>query len=244
MRCDMVKVIELFSGIGAPRKALENLKINHSVIAFSEIDKYAETSYRAIFNDYVTPNLGDITKISELPECDLLTYGFPCQDISTAGRGEGIKKGTRSGLLLEVKRLLNVAAYKNKLPRILILENVKALIQKKHKSDFDSWLQDLERLGYKNYYQILSAKDYGIPQSRERVFVISILGNHKPYIFHKASELKIKLSDLLESEVDEKYYLKDEKVKEYIMNLKQKDISYLTDEINRSQEKRKFRSPV
>ena len=126
----MLKVVELFAGIGAPRKALNNLNIDHEIVAFSEIDKYAEISYRAIHNDYVTPNLGDITQISELPGCDLITYGFPCQDISIAGYGKGIKEGTRSGLLLEVERLLNITEQNNKLPKYLLMENVAALVSK------------------------------------------------------------------------------------------------------------------
>lgn len=107
-----VKVIELFAGIGAFRQGLENQNIPHKVVAFSEIDKYAVEAYRAIHNDYTTPNLGDIKEIAHLPPCDLLTYGFPCQDISVAGFGKGIKEGTRSGLLLEVERLLDTSAIK------------------------------------------------------------------------------------------------------------------------------------
>lgn len=125
-----VKVIELFAGIGAFRQALKNKNIDHEVVGFSEIDKYAVEAYRAIHDDYITPNLGDITKIEELPSCDLLTYGFPCQDLSIAGHGKGIKQGTRSGLLLEVERLIDITAKKEELPKYLILENVKALVQK------------------------------------------------------------------------------------------------------------------
>ncbi len=95
-----IKVIELFAGIGAFRQALKNQNIDHEIIAFSEIDKYAVEAYRAIHDDYETPNMGDIKEISYLPDCDLLTYGFPCQDISSAGYGRGIKEGTRSGLLI------------------------------------------------------------------------------------------------------------------------------------------------
>ena len=214
-----IKVIELFAGIGAFRQALVNQNINHNVVGFSEIDPYAIEVYRAIHNDYTTPNLGDIKEIKYLPECDLLTYGFPCQDISVAGYGAGIKEGTRSGLLYEVERLLETAKILGTLPKYLILENVKALIQKKHKPDFDIWLGKLEALGYTNYYQVLNAKDYSIPQNRERVFVVSILGEHKPYIFPEKQELKLRLRDLLESEVAENYYLKDEKVQDFLDRL-------------------------
>ena len=217
-----VKVIELFAGIGAFRQALKNKNIDHEVVGFSEIDKYAVESYRAIHDDYISPNLGDITKIEELPICDLLTYGFPCQDLSIAGHGKGIKEGTRSGLLLEVERLIDIAAKKEKLPKYLILENVKALVQKKHRKDFDTWLEKLESLGYANYWQVLNAKDYGIPQNRERVFVVSILGERKPYEFPEKQELKLRLRDLLDNEVPENYYLKDEKVEEFIEKYRDK----------------------
>ena len=189
------------------------------MVAFSEIDKYAIEAYRAIHDDYETPNLGDIKEISHLPNCDLLTYGFPCQDISIAGYGKGIKENTRSGLLIEVERLLDTSAIIGNLPKVLILENVKALVQKKHKSDFDRWLEKLENLGYTNYWQILNAKDYSIPQNRERVFVVSILGEHEPYEFPEKQELKLRLRDLLNDEVPENYYLKDEKVQDFISRL-------------------------
>ena len=217
-----IKVIELFAGIGAFRQALKNQNIPHEVVAFLEIDEYAVEAYRAIHDDYETPNLGDIKDITHLPSCDLLTYGFPCQDLSIAGKGAGIKEGTRSGLLIEVERLLDTSAIIGNLPKVLILENVKALVQKKHKHDFDKWLKKLEDLGYTNYWQVLNAKDYSIPQNRERVFVVSILGEHEAYEFPEKQELELRLSDLLESEVEEKYYLKDEKVKAFLEKYKEK----------------------
>ena len=217
-----IRVIELFAGIGAFRQALKNQNIPHEVVAFSEIDKYAIEAYRAIHNDYETPNLGDIKDITHLPSCDLLTYGFPCQDISIAGYGQGIKEGTRSGLLIEVERLLDASAIIGSLPKVLILENVKALIQKKHRSDFDRWIGKLESLGYTNYWQVLNAKDYGIPQNRERVFVVSILGKHEPYKFPEKQELKLRLRDLLDDEVPENHYLQDEKVKDFLEKYKEK----------------------
>ena len=152
-------------------------------------------------------NLGDICKIKKLPKADLWTYSFPCQDLSTAGRQQGIKKGTRSGLLLEVERLLDTSSKDKELPKYLLLENVKNLVGKNFKPDFDKWLYKLETLGYTNYWQILNAKDYGVPQNRERVFVVSILGKHKTYKFPKPKELNFKLKDMLEDKVDEKYYL-------------------------------------
>lgn len=154
-------------------------------------------------------NLGDICKIKELPKADLWTYSFPCQDLSCAGKQAGIKEGTRSGLLLEVERLLNTANSNKELPKYLLLENVKNLVSKRFKPDFDKWLTKLENLGYTNYWKVLNAKDYGIPQNRERVFVVSILGKNNKYEFPKKKKLKLKLKNILEDKVDEKYYLKD-----------------------------------
>ena len=133
----MVKVNELFAGIGAFRKALERLGIPHEVVGISEIDKYAIQSYEAIYG--ATRNYGDISKVSRLDYADLWTYGFPCQDISVSGLQKGIVKNeTRSGLLYEVQRLLSVAVMYGELPKYLILENVKNLVGKKFKADFDS----------------------------------------------------------------------------------------------------------
>ena len=203
---DNLKVIELFAGIGSQTQALKNIGIDHEVVAISEIDKYAVTSYEAIHGK--VNNLGDITKIQQLPFCDFLTYSFPCQDLSIAGKGAGIKKGTRSGLLFEVERLLLIAKQNDVLPSYLLLENVKNLVSKNHKYDFDNWLKFLESLGYSNFWQVLNAKDYRIPQNRERVFVVSTLKKIN-YKFPKSKQLEIFLKDLLETTVDEKYYLSD-----------------------------------
>ncbi len=207
----MLRVIELFAGIGSQTQALKNIGVEHEVVATSEFDKYANISYKALHGD--VNNLGDITRITGLPKADLWTYSFPCTDISVAGKLEGLEKGsgTRSGLLWEVERLLNVAKENNTLPRYLLLENVKNLIGKRFKADFDSWLLFLQNLGYTNYYKVLNAKHYGVPQNRERVFCVSILGEHKPYEFPKPFELKLRLRDMLEEHVDPKFYISSEK---------------------------------
>lgn len=168
-------VIELFAGIGAQAQALDELNIDHRIVAISEIDPYAETSYRAIHDPKVN-NLGDITKIESLPHCDLMTYSFPCTDISLAGNQAGLSKGsgTRSGLLWEVERLLEDYNNRQDLPKYLLLENVKNLVGKQFKADFDDWRLALELLGYTNYWKVLNAKNYGIPQNRERVIMLSI----------------------------------------------------------------------
>lgn len=166
-----MKLLSLFSGIGAFEKALENLDIEYELVGFSEIDEWAIKSYCRIHNIDDSFNLGDIGKIplSKIPNADLVTYGFPCQDISTAGKLKGINNNTRSGLLFEAERIIN-----HKKPKYAIAENVKNLIGKKFKEDFDNLLKRLDSYGYNSYWKVLNSKDYGIPQSRERVFIVSI----------------------------------------------------------------------
>lgn len=209
-----LRLIELFAGIGSQTQALKNVGVPHTVVAISEIDKNAIKSYTALHGE--TVNLGDIREIRELPEADFWTYSFPCQDISVAGHGAGIKEGTRSGLLLEVERLLKVAAEKGTLPKYLLLENVKNLVSKKFKADFDSWLSFLSSLGYTNYWQVLNAKDYGIPQHRERVFCVSIRGEHTAFVFPEKRELTLRLKDMIDEHVDEKYYLKESTIRSIV----------------------------
>ena len=206
-----LRLIELFAGIGSQTQALTNIGIAHKVVAISEIDKYAIRSYEAMHGK--ANNLGDIRKIEELPDADLWTYSFPCQDISVAGKGAGIKEGTRSGLLFEVERLLRVASEKGTLPKYLLLENVKNLVSKKFKTDFDKWLDFLAELGYTNYWKVLNAKDYGIPQNRERVFCVSIRGEHEPFVFPNPKELTIRLRDMIDEAVDERFYLKESTIR-------------------------------
>ncbi len=206
-----LRLIELFAGIGSQTQALTNIGIAHKVVAISEIDKYAIQSYEAMHG--TANNLGDIRKIEELPDADLWTYSFPCQDISVAGKGAGIKEGTRSGLLFEVERLLRVASEKGTLPKYLLLENVKNLVSKKFKADFDKWLDFLAELGYTNYWKVLNAKDYGIPQNRERVFCVSIRGEHEPFVFPNPKELTIRLRDMIDEAVDERFYLKESTIR-------------------------------
>ena len=209
-----MRLIELFAGIGSQTQALTNIAVPHTVVGISEIDKYAIQSYEAMHGK--VNNFGDIRAIKELPSADLWTYSFPCQDISVAGKGAGIKEGTRSGLLFEVERLLNIANEKGTLPKYLLLENVKNLVSKKFKADFDRWLDFLSALGYTNYWQILNAKDYGIPQNRERVFCVSIRGEHSPFKFPEKQELKLRLRDMIDEVVDEKYYLKESTIRSII----------------------------
>lgn len=202
----MLKLLSLFTGIGAFEKALERLNIDYELVGFSEIDKFAIKSYCAIHNVPENKNLGDITKINidKIPDFDLLTWGFPCQDISIAGRMEGIKKGTRSGLYYEGYKIL-----KAKRPGISITENVKNLTSKRFKEQFETILKDIEELGYNNYWQVLNAKNYSVPQNRERIFIVSIRKDidKNNFVFPSPVELKLKLKDLLEDTVDDKFYL-------------------------------------
>lgn len=209
-----LRLIELFAGIGSQTQALTNIGVPHTVVGISEIDKYAIQSYKAMHGEVT--NFGDIREIRSLPDADLWTYSFPCQDISVAGKGAGIKEGTRSGLLFEVERLLITASENGNLPKYLLLENVKNLVSKKFKADFDRWLYFLSSLGYTNYWQILNAKDYGIPQNRERVFCVSIRGKHNPFKFPEKRELKLRLRDMIDAVVDEKYYLKESTIRSIV----------------------------
>ena len=205
-----MKVLSLFSGIGAFEKALDNLQIPYELAGFSEIDKYAVKSYCAIHSVPESMNLGDITKIDEkaLPkDIDLITYGFPCQDISLAGKQKGMFNDdgtqTRSGLFFEALRVIETTQ-----PRVAIAENVKNLTGKKFKQQFALVLESLDEAGYNNYWKVLNAKDYGIPQNRERVFIISIRKDiDKGYEFPEPFPLKLRLKDMLDDEVDEKFYL-------------------------------------
>lgn len=210
-----MKILELFGGIGACSKALERLGIDYEIADYVEIDKYAVKSFNAIHNTNFEPQ--DICTWDKDLEVDLIMHGSPCQDFSLAGKQAGGDKdsGTRSSLMYETIRIV-----KKLKPKYVIWENVKNLLSKKHRHNFDAYLETMEQLGYTNYYQVLNAKDYGIPQNRERVFTISILGNKK-YEFPVKEELKLKLKDMLEDEVDEKYYLSDRMTQFFIYNEKQ-----------------------
>lgn len=206
MKEEKLKVLSLFSGIGAFEKALTNLSIDYELVGFSEIDKWAIKSYCAIHSVGEDLNLGDVSKIKneDMPSADLVTYGFPCQDISVAGLQKGIKEGTRSGLLYEAERVIKTIK-----PRYAIAENVKNLVGKKHKKDFEELLERLDEYGYNNYWKVLNTKDFGIPQNRERVFIVSIRKDIDNGIFEfpKSIELEIRLKDMLNDEVEKKYFL-------------------------------------
>ena len=218
-----IRLIELFAGVGSQAMALRDLGADFEHYRVVEFDKYAIKSYNAIHGTEF-PTM-DITKIhgSDLGIEDvekftyLMTYSFPCQDLSVAGKGKGMAKGdgTRSGLLWEVERLLNEV---ENLPQVLIMENVPQVHGKKNIADFEEWIKFLKSKGYSNYWQDLNAKNYGVAQNRNRCFMVSILGNYK-YEFPEPIELTKNMKDYLEDEVDEKYYIKNEKADKLIRQL-------------------------
>ena len=217
-----LKVLSLFSGIGAFERALENMHTPYELVAYCEIDKYASRAYSILHDVPETKNLGDITKIdvSKLPtDIDLLTYGFPCQDISVAGRGKGlVHEGTqtRSGLVWDAHKIIEATK-----PKIAICENVKNLVGKKFTTEFKAILDNLEELGYTNYWQVLNACDYGIPQNRERVFIVSIRKDlKKKFEFPAPVPLNLRLKDLLEPVVEEKYYINPKQIKNIVFTKK------------------------
>ena len=206
---EQISVLELFGGIGACTKALKNIGMNVDVVDYVEIDKYAVKSYNAINGTNFEPQ--DIKEWDKNINVDLIMQGSPCQDFSVAGKQAGgdLGSGTRSSLLYETIRIVGKLK-----PKYVVWENVKNLLSKKHKHNFDNYINKLDELGYNSYYQVLDAKDYGVPQHRERIYTVSIRkdidkGNFK---FPEKEPLKIVLKDLLEKEVDEKYYLSDKQL--------------------------------
>lgn len=200
-----LKVFTAFSGYDSQCMALDRMKINYELVGWSEIDKYAIMAHNAIYPQYKDRNFGDISKIDweNVPDFDLFTYSFPCTDISSAGQQKGLEEGsgTRSGLLWECKKAIEL-----KRPKYLLMENVKALTQKKFLPYLHKWHSFLTEMGYTNFTQILNSKNFGVPQNRERVFMVSILGDAW-FDFPKPFQSDKKLKDLLDENVDDRYYL-------------------------------------
>ena len=216
-----LRLIELFAGIGAQAKALERLGIPFEHYRICEFDKYAVMSYNAIHGtDFKTSDIRDLKGV-DLGVVDtdkytyIMTYSFPCTDLSLAGKQAGMSKGggTRSGLLWEVERLLKELT---DLPQILLMENVPQVIGQKNIKDFAEWVAFLDALGYTSKWAVLNATDFNVPQNRERCFMVSWLGDHS-YYFPQGEGCKRALKDVLEKQVDEKFYLSDSAVK-YVAN--------------------------
>ncbi len=222
-----IRLIELFAGYGSQAMALKRIGAKFEHYRVVEFDRFAIASYNAVHGtDFPTM---DITKVhaADLNICDtdqftyLLTYSFPCTDLSTAGKQMGMSKGsgTRSGLLWEVERILKeIKGQEGELPQILFMENVPQVHAEANKKDFQNWIDFLESLGYVNYWQDLNAKNYGVAQNRNRCFMFSFLGNYT-YKFPEPIPLQKKLKDYLEDEVDERYYINNEKAEKLIKQL-------------------------
>lgn len=233
-----IRIFEAFAGYGSQSIALQRLKedypgFDYEVAGFSEIDRFAVLAYYAARDARLQghsidrlnlekyepspellakyPNFGDITKIewAEVPDFDLFTYSFPCQDISTAGKQRGFDEGSgsRSSLLWECARAIEV-----KRPKFLLMENVKALTFKKHKDNFKRWRDTLEALGYSNYWAILNAKNFGVPQNRERVFMVSIWGGQSYEFPQPSDSLTRRLIHVLEENVADSWYLNEKQL--------------------------------
>ena len=222
-----IRLIELFAGYGSQAMALERIGAKFDHYRVVEFDKYAIASYNAV-HETNFPTM-DITKVhaEDLNICDteaftyLLTYSFPCTDLSVAGKQAGMKKGsgTRSGLLWEVERILKeIRDDGGELPQILFMENVPQVHADANMVDFQNWIDFLTSLGYVSYWQDLNAKNYGVAQNRERCFMFSFLGEYN-YHFPRPIPLKKRLKDYLEDDVDEKYYINNEKAEKLIKQL-------------------------
>ena len=230
-----LRVVTLCSGYDSQCLALNRLRENYpefdyELIAWSEFDPESKSplekqpaviAHKALFPENADKNLGDMTKIDweSVPDFDLLFYSTPCQSISAAGLQHGFEEGsgTRSSIIWNVRDAVRI-----KRPKFLCLENVKAMVSKKFIGMFNLWQSELEKLGYANFAKVLNAKDYGVPQNRERIFLVSIrmdglegLAGNVQYHFPKPFPLERRLKDVLEDKVDEKYYLSDKMLEQF-----------------------------
>lgn len=223
-----LRVVTLCSGYDSQLMAIRNLGIPYECVGWSEIDPYAIKAHDAVFPELKDRNLGDMTKIDwgAVGDFDLLTYSTPCTDFSNAGKQAGGEEGsgTRSSILWYTRH-----AIIEKKPKYLLMENVKALVSDKFRPLFLKWCDELTGYGYTNFAEVLNAKDYGIPQNRERVFLVSILGDAW-FSFPYPRELTLRLKDVLEEKVDEKYYLAQEKVDQFIAGLSEEKLKVLEDD--------------
>ena len=254
MRCDLEKEIETFD-FPSQDKMIEELQAKNIGFDFQK-GKHTITNRTNLSKlkqyyiaDKLSHNLGDIGKVERLPYADIVTYSYPCTDLSVAGKGEGMTnkcdkcghtwaidferpetnnvctncgnidiKSTRSGLLGEVQRLLTVAYEEKTLPKYLLLENVKNLVGTKFKPQFEAWVNWLNLIGYNTHWKIINGKHMGVPQNRERIFAISIRKDvdTKEFMFPETIPLATRLKDMLEANVDEKFYLSDDRIEKII----------------------------
>lgn len=199
----MIRVFTAFSGYDSQCLALQRIGVEYELVGWSEIDKNAIKAHDALFPEWAGRNYGDISRIDweSVPDFDLITYSSPCQDFSTAGlmRGGREGSGTRSSLLWEARKAISI-----KRPKYCILENVKNLVSETFLPDFRRWEQTLAGLGYINYWKVLNALDYGVPQNRERVFLVSIRDDQF-FRFPEAKGCERRVKDILELQVPERY---------------------------------------
>lgn len=219
-----IRVFTAFSGYDSQCMALDRLHqhnpdFTYELVGWAEIDKYAIQAHNAVYPQWAERNYGDISKIdwAQVPEFDLFTYSSPCQDFSQAGKQAGGTEGsgTRSSLLWECRRAILA-----KRPKYLLMENVAALVSQKFIRLFNAWQLELESYGYRNFAKVLNAKDYGVPQNRERIFMVSVLDESARYEFPDPMPLTIRLKDVLEKEVEERYYLKADALEGFMPNEK------------------------
>lgn len=211
-----IRLIELFAGISAQSMALKRLGVDFERYRAVEFDEFAMKSYNAICGtDFKPTDIRDIHAADlGITERDkytyIMTYSFPCTDLSLAGRQAGMSRdsGTRSGLLWEVERLLKECG--DNLPQVLVMENVIQVHSEKNLPDFEEWIQFLRSKGYSNFYGDLNAKDFGVPQNRDRCFMVSMLGKYD-FKFPKPIPLEKVINDVLEEDVPEKFFIRNEK---------------------------------
>lgn len=222
-----IRLIELFAGIGAQAKALENLGVPFEHYRICEFDKYAVKSYNAVHgtafktSDVSKIHAADLGIVDTDQYCYIMTYSFPCTDLSKAGKQKGMSResGTRSGLLWQVERLLREMEER---PQILLMENVPDVVADKFIADFADWLAFLDGIGYKSKYEILNAKGFGVPQNRDRCFMVSWLGDFY-YDFPIPFPLTRRLKDVLEERVDKRFYLSDKQVQSIMATTAEKN---------------------
>ena len=228
-----IRLIELFGGVGSQAMALRNIGANFEHYKLVEFDKYPVASYNAIHGTNFEPldirnvHGQDLEIIDTKKYTYILTYSFPCQDLSLAGKQRGMTKGTgtRSGLLWEVERLLTECYHLSDrydanygMPQVLVMENVPQVHSKANLPDFEQWCDYLRNMGYESYWQDMNARDYGVAQNRNRCFMVSILGNYT-YQFPDSIPLTKAMKDYLEDSVDDKYYITSEKAQKLIETL-------------------------
>jgi DNA (cytosine-5)-methyltransferase 1 len=221
-----LRVFTAFAGYDSQLLALQRLHRDYpdfefECVGWSEIDRYAIAAHNGIFPELSEKNYGDITQIdwASVPDFDLLTWSFPCTNISSAGKQAGLSagSGTSSSLCWDCLRGIEI-----KRPKYLLMENVKALTQKKFMPEFLKIQRRLESFGYKNFWQVINARDHGIPQNRERVFMMSILDANATFTFPAPYELKKRLGDVLEKNVPESYYLSEKQVSSIVAHCDRK----------------------